>query len=146
MNGWLISSWHEVTSVLFCDWMEINVMIGKKRERHLSTSPRRAEARCIRPSSSEPGGGGGICIQVVGPWENVSLECIVSHIGSHLENDLPTSPRLLLSVPSTCSSRSPSYVCAHARGKHLHSQTSFIRVCKICQKKRKTFFGRFLYE
>lgn len=87
------NSCHEVTSVEFRDWMEVNVEVKrKKRKRGGCTSPLRVEARCMRPSSAERRVAGWICIHGVGPWENVSLGCIVSHIRSHLENHLPTSP------------------------------------------------------
>lgn len=87
------NSCHEVTSVEFRDWMEVNVEVKrKKRKRGGCTSPLRVEARCMRPSSAERRVAGWICIHGVGPWENVSLGCIVSHIRSHLENHLPKSP------------------------------------------------------
>ena len=85
------NSCHEVTTVEFCDWMEVDVEVRKKKEKEGCTSPLRVEARCIRPSSAERVAGW-ICIHGLGPWENVSLGCIVSHIRSHLENHSPTSP------------------------------------------------------
>lgn len=62
----------------------------------------------VHPSFQHRAGGGWICIHEMGPWENVSLGCIVSHIRSHLDNHLPTSlcssslsPPLALSVHSS---------------------------------------------
>lgn len=100
--------WSHLTSFL---WLDGNKCCGKKREISVLLHYGLKQGASVLPAQS--GAVGGICIHVVGPWENVSLECIVSHIGSHLENHLLTSPppppRLLLPVPSTCSSRPPSH-------------------------------------
>lgn len=136
--------WSHLTSFL---WLDGNKCCDKKREIAVLLHNGLKQGASVLPAQS--GAVGGICIHVVGPWENVSLECIVSHIGSHLENHLLTSPP----HPSS-SSLSPPLALhihvvpkAHARArKRLHSQASFIPskgrlytqtgcACKIC-----TFF------
>lgn len=137
------NSCHEITSDEFCDWMEVNVEVKKKGKS--CTSPLRVEARSIRPSSTERVAGW-ICIHGVGPWENVSLGCIVSHIRSHLENHLPTS---------LCSSSlsPPLALPVHSRTntQKTHPQTSFIPRLSNCPNYTHTRSGlathtHFLWE
>lgn len=80
-------SFHEVTRAECRDWMKVNIEGGEKKKKKEAALLH--YARCIRPSSTERVAGW-ICIHGVGPWENVSLGCTVSHIRSHLENHLPT--------------------------------------------------------
>lgn len=130
------NSCHEVTSVEFCDWMEVNVEVKKTKREEGCASPRWVKARCIRPSSSERVAGW-ICIHVVGPWENVSLGCIVSHIGSHLENHLPTSPcSSSLSPPLAL----PVHSAANTHTKTpFHSQNSFILRLSNCPNAQQRY-------
>lgn len=119
MYEWMThNSCHEVTSTVFCDWIEVNVE-EKRKTLYFSTT---GWSKVHLSFQLRAGGGGWICIHGVGPWENVSLGCIVSH----LENHLPTSP-------CSCSLSPPlahpihSHTNTHARTQGtLHSQTSFI--------------------
>lgn len=117
MNGWLITAAMKSPQLCFV----IGLKWTSKKKGKRCTSPLRAQARCICPSSSER--------VVVGEFvfmgwvhEKMSLGCIVSH----LENHLPTSP-------CSCSLSPPlahpihSHTNTHARTQGtLHSQTSFI--------------------
>lgn len=102
-------TWSHLSSFL---WLDGNKCDKKKKDISVLLHYGLKQGASVLPAQSRVVGW--ICIQLVGPWENVSLECIVSRIGPHLENHLPKSPQLLLSVPSTCSSRPPSYRSAQA--------------------------------
>jgi len=108
---------HEVTSVEFCDWMEVNVEVKKERRDAVFLHYGLKQGAFVL---STPSGWRRIGIHGVDPWGNVSLGCIVSHIRSHLEDRLPTSlcsaslsPPLALPVHSSTNT-------------HTHTHTTLI--------------------
>lgn len=115
---------HEVISVGFCDWMEVTVEVWKKEKAVLLHYGLKQGASVLLAPS---GWWWGICIHVVGPWENVSLGCIVSHCGSHLENHLPTSPpgSSSLSPPLALRVHSPPHTRTHTHQIFIHRLHSF---------------------
>lgn len=108
------SARHEVISVGFCDWMEVDV---KKKEKGC-TSSRRVEARCVCPSNSERVAAEGNLYSCGGPMRKrlFRMHRLTLWISSgkslaHLPNPTPTPHQLLSSVPSTCSSHPHTHTC-----------------------------------
>lgn len=136
-------AWSHLSSFL---WLDGNKCCdGKKKERHLCTSPLWAEARCICPSSSELGGGGNL-YSCGAPMRKClfrmhRLTYWISS-GKSLAHVPPAPPLCPLHLLFT------STVVPRRAHKHLHSQISFIlsagrgytqtscawKICQICPK------------